>query len=316
MADDARIAEPTAAVATRTLVAAGFVITSTQRHRQHIDYRCERLEVLDSLVQYLVSVCQTDEPPGDDVENIRRAALAERRVLVLVARTPGASWMSWRDFLSALGGAVPSWRALGPDYKLTIETAARNRTPSGFAGEGWQVFEDAVGDGLEFILGRRVLRMGGHRRGQAVSDMMTVTPDERLLVIDAKASEDAYTVTVETLRPLAEYVKRQQQRQQGHAEVAGTLLVAASFAQPNTRLSEVSNGFLADTRVPLALLTVDVLLEMIERLRERPDLRNALRWAQVFCRPGLVDVKLFRQELRDAGKERLPRGTPAAPRQD
>ena len=109
--------------------------------------------------------------------------------------------------------------------------------------------------------------------------------------------------------------QRQQQRQQGHAEVAGTLLVAGTFGQPNTRLSEVSNGFLAYTRVPLALLTVDVLLEMIERLRERPDLRNALRWAQVFCRPGLVNVKVFRQELKDAGMERLPRGTPAAPGQ-
>jgi hypothetical protein len=56
----------------------------------------------------------------------------------------------------------------------------------------WGIADDVLRDlyvrgKFEFVFGRRVRRMGGRRRGQAVSDLIAQTVSG-LLVIDAKAS--------------------------------------------------------------------------------------------------------------------------------
>ena len=290
-------------VATRTLVAAGFLIIDFRRGPHHVEYLCERSDSFGISIRYLITICDTDEPIEADLIYVRRSAQQENRVLVVVARTTGNGWLGWDDFIAALGGAVPTWRALGSEYAGIITTAAKNKKQPELSGEAWQIFEDAVADGLEFVFGHRVKRLGGHRRGQKVSDMITRTPDDKILMVDTKASEKAYNVGGPELRPLTEYVKKQKIRQQGRLAVSAALMVADQFEQAAERLQELSGEFLAETGIPLSFLEVSTLLGIIDALVNNPRARNIIRWAQVFCAGSIVLMDRFNTELSSAIRE-------------
>ena len=138
-------------VATRTLVAAGFIISDFRRGPHHGEYFCERVDSFGVPIPYLIAICDTDEPIESDLSYASRSAQQENRIFVVVARSTGDNWLGWDDFIDALGGAVPTWRALSHEYASIITTTAKNKKPVEFSGEAWQIFEDAVADGLEFI---------------------------------------------------------------------------------------------------------------------------------------------------------------------
>ena len=150
----------------------------------------------------------------------------------------------------------------------------------------------------------------GAGQGQRVSGMVTQTPDERVFVIDAKTSSDPSIVTMAGPRPLIEYVQVQRRCQQGHAQVGAAVLVASAFNQDDDRIKDNSNQFLVETGVPLACLRVPTLLDMVKYLSCHPQLRNAVRWARLFCKCGVVLAGEFRTEAASAEENRLPRSTP------
>lgn len=294
-------------VATRTLIAAGFVITNFRRQPRHGEFFCERNDQFGAKVRYLLVVLDADDPAEGELEFAERSARQEGRIFVAVAKAPGPNCLGWEEFLDALGGAVPSWRALSSSFSSILLTAASNILPPGFTGEAWQLFEDVVADGFEFILGHRVQRLGGHQRGQRVADMITVTPDDQLLIVDAKASGKAFDANPPNLRPMAEYVDTQRVRQRGGIAIGAAVLVAKSFEQDEQRLQEIAREFQADRRVPISFLSADIMLLMIEKLSSNSRVRNSIRWARVLCSGGPVTATIVKREFTAAVSEAVSR---------
>lgn len=295
------------ATLSRTLLAAGFMITRARRQPGHIEVSCERVDVLGATIRYLLVVCEGDAPPTRDLPNIRRTAARAGQTMVLVASASGPEWMSWSELLAALGGAVPTWRALSAGYGALLRKVGKNELPPGMTGEAWEIFEEAAADGLEFLFGRRVRRMGGASRGQRVSDIVALTPDERVLVVDAKASAARYDATWPKLRPLVEYAKAQKARQRGHMDVSGAVILASGFKQSNPKLLELHGEFFNETGVPLTFVDVDVLVSLVDSLTARPDLRTAVAWVRVFCRGGRLTEAQMRRERDAADAQRISR---------
>ena len=294
--------DPNLAVATRTLQAAGFEITAVARHSAHVEYECERQDAFGAIVRYTVVITAHDEPPVDLTFTTREAELAGRTIVV-VAGQGGTNWLSWSEFLSVLGGAVPNWRALSDKYSDALRTASRNELPPDALGEAWRVFEEAVADGLEFVFGQRVKRMGGVHRFKALADMLALAPDGLLILVDAKAAGGGvYELERPKLRALAEYVQRQRTRQSGTVPLGTALIVAASF-EPAGSLDTICNEFMAQSQVPLALLEVETLVTLVSNLRDAPTLRPKLRWRHIFVRNGVIPPKAVDDEIASAREE-------------
>jgi hypothetical protein len=102
---------------------------------------------------------------------------------------------------------------------------------------------------------------------------------------------------------LAEYIRRQKQRQTGHNDVVGAIVVSSEFRQDAPALSELSRRLLADVAVPAAFLSVNTLANIVENLQREPDLRNAIRWRTLLA-GGAVELSEFQRELRQARSER------------
>jgi hypothetical protein len=295
-------AGPTRPVAIRTLVASGYMITGATEQPSHVEIECERADALGTMIPYLIAVSDRNTIPEATIKDIRRTA--EGRIVVLVTAEPTANSMGWDEFLEALGGAVRTWRALGDTYAEALRIASVNQLPPGMAGQPWSILEDLVADGLEFALGRRVTRLGGLRRGQRVSDILALTPDRSVLIVDAKAAATGFNAEWASLRPLGEYVRRQRARQRGQPQVSGAVVVSSGFEQDAGRLATVANDFMAENQLPISFLDTDLLNTAVQRFRERPDLRNAVRWAYIL-RSGRVTLEDFDRELRAAEAERL-----------
>src|SRR5437899_8416967 len=294
-------------VAVRTLIAAGFAITGNQRQPRHSEIACERVDVFGTTIRYLVILTDQGALSEREIADAERAAAPQGRALVIVAREPGPSAGASTDFIAALGGAVPSWRALGARYRGALLTAARNQLPPGASGESWLVFEDLVADGIEFALARRILRLGGRKRGRPLSDMIARTPDEGLVVVDAKAAQAGFSVQWDALRPLVEYVARQRDRQRGNSEVIGAMIVSSAFAQSDQALTEISRRFQGEARVPLSFLAAETLASTVEALSTQSELRSAVRWSRVLL-GGRILLDAIRREIEAARVERMPRG--------
>lgn len=290
-------------ISTRTLLAAGFSISGVHRPPDHIEFQCERVARLGAIFRLLFAI--TDEPEFSvaQVADIEHTARNQNRVAILVSTEGATGQLSWPEFLNILGGAVPSWRALTTDFDQHLAQASRNELPDGLSGEAWRLFEDLVADGLEFCFGRHVNRLGAHKRGKKVSDMVAPLPDFNVIVIDAKAAEDGFDANWGSLRALVEYVNKQKERQMGGGDVIAALIVSSKFTQDVAGLEAVAKEFLGETRIPLCFMTATVLAHTIDRLRDQPDIRNAMRWKMLF-KGGIVEDRDVERELREATTER------------
>lgn len=255
------------------------------------------MDAFGTTIPYLFAFTDGEEFSDFELRAIRGAAVRERRHPVLVARHAwGSSWLSWSEFLHTLGGAVPSWEALAPTYATQLSSTAQNSLPDELEGEAWVLFEDLVASGLEFLLGRRAVRLGGRRRGTAVSDIQVALPTGELLIVDTKASREGFNAQWASLRPLVEYTSRSIERQQGHIPVRSAVVVSSRFPQPADRLAELSQEFFAETGVPVTFMTADGLRHCVECLRDAPSHRSGIRWKRLFS-GGLFRAAHFDAEL-------------------
>ncbi len=293
------------AVATRTLLAAGFNITGSETHPVHTEIYCERTSTLGALIRYTIAFTRQAEFTQGQVSDIDRIARADGRASVFVGPYTGKLQIGWEVFLSTLGGAIPSWQALGPSYGNQLNICSLNQLPIELNGEPWQLFEDLVADGLEFCLGRRVRRFGGKKRGMAVSDMVAQLPDLCLEVVDAKAAKDGFDAQWQNLRPLVEYTNHQKGRQAGQNEVFGSIVVSSSFQQGLETLQDLSKRFYSETSVNLGFLTATTLLEMVTALKKQIDIRSSIQWRLIFA-GGLITPNSIEKEITKAINERYP----------
>ena len=290
-------------IATRTSLAAGYVVSGSHRQPSHIEFRCERVTRLGPVVQLLIAITDQAAFSSDEADDVTRSASNQNRLAVLVSASGGQGQLSWSEFMDVLGGAVPSWKALTDEYRSHLRKASRNELPSGLSGEAWWLFESLVADGLEFCFGRRVNRLGGQKRGKRVSDMVAPLPDFDVVVVDAKASGSGFDANAVTLRALVEYVNKQMQRQEGGGDVVAALVVSSAFAQDATGLAATAREFLGETRIPLCFMTADTLWFMVRELRDRPDIRNCIRWKTLLA-GGLINDREIESEIRAVAQER------------
>lgn len=288
---------------TRTLLTAGYSISGARRQPRYAEIDCERVGALGALTRVLLVIAGADGLTPEEIEEIQAEAARHHRSPVVVASDPLDGAITTSDFFGALGGEVPRWRAIAPEYGGWIRATATNETPPGLEGEAWALFEELVADGLEFIFGRRVHHLGAKRRGKPLSDLIAETPQRSLLVVDAKATSKEFNATLAELRPLGEYLTRQIARQEGQNPVHGALVVAPGFRHDESQLQDVALRFYAQFGRPVAFCTAGVLAQIVELLRGRPLSRNGMRWPEIM-RGGLVKANEVSADLAALDDER------------
>lgn len=292
-------------VVVRALLLAGYTIERSQTGPRFVTINCCRAGLLGAKTHVMLVLVEDVVLAADEIEDLQRVAQREHRELVLVSDAQDDGVLRWQDLYNALGGEVPSWRAIAPSFREDLLSTSENRLPDGQDGEAWFQFESMVLDGLEYCLGRRAHHFGGVQRGRPVSDIVAQLPDNGLLVLDAKATGGSFNATVSNLRALGEYSQRQVERQRGHNTVVGAVVVSSEFSQDDDSLTQVSLDFYAQYGVPLSFLTAAELAEMVELIASDPSVRPSVNWRRVF-RGGPTFATRLESEISAALSERIP----------
>jgi hypothetical protein len=290
----------------RTLAANGYVVTRGYTHPSYVSIDCEKPDLFGCRLAYLLAVTdKTRLAPGQVAELGRRSA-ADGRQLIVVSQEGGDGQLSFEEFLDRLGGEVPRWRALTDEYHSSLRDAARNRLPQGHTGPAWRLLEELAADGLEFAFGRRARRLGGRSSGSRVPDILIVSPDERLYLLDAKAADSPFDASWPNLRALGEYVDQQKERQRGSFPVDGALLVSSGFAQEEAILTQLALEFRGQHGVMLSFLSAETLSAIVRGVRNNVGIRNALQWRKIF-QGGAVSIAAYEREVRRVRDQRVSR---------
>jgi hypothetical protein len=294
----------------RTLRAAGYVITDSTRTDQYVALVCERTSLLRAKLRFVVAISYSDDFTDGARARLSLRANEEHAVLIYVAASDPSKEdvVPWREFLDVLGGAIPSWRALSSDYRTRLVMTSIGELPANETAEAWRLFEDLVADGLEFVLGRRVRRLGARRRGEDVPDMLASTPDDLIFVVDAKSTKSAGAFfDGRDLRALREYCQRQTKIQRGVDSVGGAIVVAPAFRQDADGLLLASRDFYAETGLAVSYVTATTLADAVDVVRGAVQLRVAVPWKRVFA-GGLVTVDSIQTEFEAVRTRRYQDG--------
>jgi hypothetical protein len=287
------MSEPNLSLAVRTLFANGFQLRKVLSEPGYALVIAHRLDEFDVAQRYCFAIFE-DEFSPTQVEIVQIAAKHYAAEPVLVG--PGMAdvpTLEWERFMSLFGGPVFSRKPFEPQFREHLRELGRNRLPEGVEGKADDLFELYVKEGLGFILGQRVVRLGQDRRFQSRPDGLALPSQGFYALYDAKAARDGYEVDQNGVRQFGSYVTEFHNRYSTYRQRLNSfLVVSGKFKQRDQALDRRSKDFLAEYRVPLCFLTADALGEMIEILSQKPVVRQAINWSRVFsdsvARPSLV----------------------------
>ena len=197
--------------------------------------------------------------------------------------------MDWPTFQARLGGPIKSWLPLEPSFAAHLDTLGHNQPIPGVEGRPDELFEEYVHVALQFLLGSRVIRYGQNRRGEALPDGVGLDRSGPTLLYDAKAYENGYPVTLDSVRQFASYVREFNRKYEHYVErVHAFLVVSGHFAATPRTLEDKSNRMYSECGVRLACLTTRELGAAVQLLTEYPTHRRSVSWREVFGRTIVV----------------------------
>lgn len=292
---------------TTTLFAQGFLLESTRRVADALLMTYTREDEFGVKIPYLVALAENrlEEPA---LEAIRLVADREAAHLVIIGETSSASEvpvLSFDQFLARFGGGIRSLLPLEETFSEQLNQLGHNQVPPGLRGTADELFEVYVEAGLQFLLGRRIVRYGQERRGESVPDGVAVRQGGYILY-DAKAAKDGYEVTAAAIRQFSKYVNDFHNRYLqlfGRAYVF--LVVSGSFANDSNSLIARSQELYAQTGgVSLVFLDAGTLGDVVAYFSQHLQLREATDWNLVFANP-IIKASTIKGIAEAAGRDGL-----------
>lgn len=294
----------------RTLSLNGFRITGVERRTNYYCCCAERYELLGVPVRYLLVVAERNLEQAD-LNNVQARANRSSASPVLVVAQPwagpdlGFPVFSLDQFHDRLGGAIHSVLPLQPEYCAHLEVLGHNAVPAGLNGTADDLFEENVHAGLQFVLGRRVIRYGQERRFEAVPDGVAFDHAAALILYDAKAARNGYAVDTTSARQFGDYVRRfdaAYERLLGR--LSAFVVVSGSFENGDESLEDRARDFLAEYGCPLSFMTASEMGAIVNLLAAKPLFRRSIDWKRVFSR-AIVRVAGVQAELDRLNRDRL-----------
>lgn len=256
-------------------------------------------------LRYLLALSGSDSISSSDVDGLFKIAECNRASLVVVGDTKSkrtdVAVVTQQEFEGRMGGIIPSFLPLEPDYAKQLAILGLNKLPKGLKGRADDLFEAYVHTGLQFMLQDKVVRYGQERRFEVVPDGLVLGREDFVLLYDCKAAKDGYDVDRDSIRQFSDYVNSFHERYGGYVgRLHAFLVISGKFKSENT-LEQRSRELYAECKVPLVFMKADELGKIVSLFAERTALRQSVDWAKLFS---ATSVTVFAVEKEIAARER------------
>jgi len=292
-------------VLVQTLFANGFLLENSHNTDNVLLLTCSRLDEFGVANRYLIahsdSTVDCAAARGIDLH----ADAEDARPLIVGSAVPDVTTPSLSEerFLARLGGGVTTLLPLESVFAERLMVLGDNRLPNSMSGRADTLFEVYVEAGLQFLLGRRVIRYGQSRSGEALPDGVVVR-EGRHILYDAKAASGGFALSRDVIRQFASYVQDFTERYgPAYGAPYAFLVVSGSFRASGSQLDHWSRELYAETGSTL-LSTLDAreLSHMCRVFSGRPALRGSVDWSRLLAQAS-IDCKLVMRSVRAAKRD-------------
>jgi hypothetical protein len=293
---------------TRTLFANGVLNLNTASVGNALLLTCERPDRFGCRVRYIFTVVDGDIS-AEALRQMEAYAESEHGQLVVIGDGTMPTGRPVRAFgvsafLERFGGAVPTLLPLEASYAERLHQLGSMTLPSGITGEPESIFETYVGAGLQFALGTVAVQYGAKRSGEKVPDGLIALPRDKFILYDAKSSLKGYAADASEMRKFEDYVSDFSSRYKTLGQPFAFVIVSASFDMSDEVIAQRSTALYATARVPGVFMTTEALACAVTALKDAPELRNAVRWEDVFSKPQ-VTASVVTAAINAAKRDRI-----------
>lgn len=281
----------------RTLVLDGFHLDSATRSVGFQTIRVHRYDRFGVSIPYSFAFFD-NKPDEAAIHGLVRAAIYERRHPVIVASEacPPTSCLTAGHFFSLFGGTVDDTLIRDPGLAEHMDDLGHGRTSPEHEDDPELMLERNVSICLQFLTGYKARHWGADRRFERLPD--GVVSGGIVILYDGKAYTDAYSVSADDIRRFSSYIEDFNARYSVHlGRVFSFTVVAGEFAETSDQRQRRSAELYAACSTPLCYITARHLAEMVELIRDIPQLRTSVDWRRVFAGP-TATLSLVHQQLR------------------
>jgi hypothetical protein len=296
---------PDLQVAVRTLTIGGFTLDRANRAPGYALIYMHRYDEFGVKLEYCFALFEKD-PESEQIQSAKIAASHNKAELVVISTTiiPETPHVEWNRFLNLFGGPVYSYSPLEPEFGDYIRQLGSNKLPAGLEGKPDDLFELYTHKALEFIFGCKVHRYGQERRFEARPDGVILQDRMFSALYDTKAYSNGYDVTLDSIRQFNSYIIEFRNRYSQFLELNTFIVISGSFPHSKGTLESRSRQLLSEVNVPMAFLTAESIVQIIDLLSNFPSARRSINWRKIFVNP-VIEPDLVRVELQLIRKDKI-----------
>jgi hypothetical protein len=293
------------ATAVRTLTTGGFILKGADRKPGYNLLYFSRFDEFGVVQDYCFALAD-NKLSEDQVKGASIAANHHHAHLVIIGNSNVHPGVEWDRFVNLFGGPVLNTGPLEPGFAEQLVELGHNSLPNGLQGKPDDLFELYVHAALEFILGGRVLRYGQARLYEALPDGWAIPNPHFSALYDAKAYEDGYEVTADSMRQFKSYIELFNRRYSSYYRLNAFVVISGEFQNKDSTLDKRSRELLADTGVPISFLDANSLADILKLLAKYPLVRRSINWARIFS-DVIVQSQMVMKELKVIQKDGIIR---------
>ena len=293
------------ATCVRSLTINGYVLD-----RAHSDYGYtildfHRYDHFSVRIAYSFVLYESISP--STIKSIVKAATKRNASVVLIGakRFPGVPCLTWEDFVGKMGGPVPSWTVVDPEFSRKLQDLAQNKLPPEMEGQPDTLFENMVKEALQFLFSDRVIQYGQERLFEKVPDGIAFVTHHWPILYDCKAYGKGYSVNADDVRRFADYVNEFNRRYATiYHSVQTFLVVTGELADSGQSLERRVVDLRAACNAQLVVVCAEDLGEIVTLLVGAPASRRSIDWKRLLASNKLV-AKDVREELDRIARDQL-----------
>jgi hypothetical protein len=291
-----------------TLIGSGFQLLNVTSKPSYLLLRVYRTDEFGIAQHYVLVYSGDTTVRPSAIAGLRKVAANDHAPLVIVGKAetcdPTIPILTLDQFVGKMGGSVPTFLPLEPEYPAQLTELGFNKKPSGLVGKADDHFEGYVHAGLQFLLQRRVIRYGQDRLFETVPDGLVPGRDSVQLLYDCKAYKDGYPLSRGSIRQFADYVRSFHQRYESYIGRLHAFLVISGRFQSDATLDTRSQELYSECQVPLVFMSAATLGEIVTLFAQAPRYRSAIDWKVVFSAT-TVELKTVKAQLSARKKDKV-----------
>lgn len=296
---------PNIQVAIRTLTVGGFILENFKRSPGYALFFMSRHDVFGIKQKYCFALFE-NKPGSTQIQTATIAASHNKAELVIISpvvikEIPN---IEWKRFLNLFGGPVNSYTPLESDFAEHLMKLAFNKLPAGLTGKPDDLFELYIQRAFEFIFGCKVHRYGQERRFEARPDGIIIQDKTFSSIYDTKAYSNGFEITLDSIRQFSSYTSDFRSRYNHFFDLHSFIVVSGKFPHTKRTLENKSRQFLSEANIPLAFITAETIISIIDLLADFPSARRSINWRKIFVNPIIVP-DLVQSELKLISKDKI-----------